>query len=193
VIILLVITIISIYVAARIKPHRPDLSETGPHTPANRRAQLIFWSVLMAFSIWVIVDASHRMFLGKIYPLITGSVTILLLLSIGSALLFQRKPHVCFFDAESRPAAQESQGKGELYYLFLVALMLVAVAMVGFQLAAAGFVFIFFKTKAGVSNWWSAFTALLIFALLATLSYYLVLVYPPGILQLLVEMPWPFN
>lgn len=193
VIFLLIATIISIYTALRVKPNRPDLSESGPHTPANRSPQLIFWGILLAFCLWVILDATTRMFLGSIYPLIIGSLTLLLLLGTGKVLLFQKNPHACFYDAESKPAAQESPGKGELYYLFLVVLMLFGVALVGFQLASIGFVFLFYKAKAGASYWWSTVAALSIMVVLTMLSYYLVLVYPPGILQLLMDMPWPFN
>ena len=80
-----------------------------------------------------------------------------------------------------------------MYYVFLIVLMLVSVGIVGFLFASVGFVFLFLKKKAGVSYLWSITTALLVMALLVILSYYLVLIYPPGILQLFVELPWPLS
>jgi len=68
--------------------------------------------------------------------------------------------------------------------------MLALVALVGFPIAMLAFIILFTSVKADWNLIRNGIIGFLTFGFLATMSYFLTLRYPQGLLQSFVEMPW---
>jgi hypothetical protein len=71
--------------------------------------------------------------------------------------------------------------------------MLAVSALAGFVVGIGSFIYIFVRLKARVSHFICAIYAGVFVLLLGTLSYFMTLQYPEGILQSYVTLPWPLQ
>src|SRR5687768_3790432 len=77
--VMLALIAVSVFVAARMKPHREPLSDKGPYAPVNKTPQAIFLGLLAAACVYTIYDVWHLGFLGKVFPMSVALVTLALL------------------------------------------------------------------------------------------------------------------
>lgn len=192
VLILIALIAVSVYLAVRMKPHREPLTFEGPHAPVNRTPQMIFLGVLAACFAYAIYDAVRLTFLARVFPLSVALITLVLLGAAALASL-RRRPAYVFYDNERTWAASGRPAHGELHYQAWMLGLLAMIGAFGFVLGAFVYVAAFLRAKAG-STWARAVLGGLgAAALFAALSHFLVLDYPKGILQSLIDMPWPLN
>jgi putative tricarboxylic transport membrane protein len=82
---------------------------------------------------------------------------------------------------------------GELHYQGWILGLLAAIGLLGFILGILAYISIFLRVKAGV-RWSRAIaSALAAVAVMSLFGHLFVLQYPTGLLQSLVEMPWPLD
>lgn len=187
-IILLILTFLSIIAVIRFKPNVPSEEERRTlHGDATRRKQAAMTVFFMIWCLIVFHDATTQKFLARIFPM---GISILTFIALAVILLKQLRTsagNTVFHDTDF-------EGSGAtttiFHYLTWIVGMLALVALVGFPIAMLAFIILFTSVKADwnlIRNGAIGFSA---FGFLATMSYFLTLRYPQGLLQSFFEMPW---
>lgn len=188
VILLLILVALSAYAAARYKPNDPTEEEfAGLYSGKGRGGQMLFTGLFLLFSVAMFIDGVQKKFLAMLFPVMVSCLTFAALAVIFYMQYAKRTPNTYFHDLDHDPSATAT---GNLHYLSWIAGMLGATALVGFPLALTGFIFTFITVKAGGSLIRNAALALGGFAFLGVMAYFLVLKYPPGLLQEFYDLPW---
>jgi hypothetical protein len=189
--IMLALIAVSVFFAARMKPHREPLTAEGPHAPTDRAPQAIFLGLLAAWVLYAMYDYSHIQFLGKVFPMAVAVVTLALLAAI--AVVFRRdRPNYALYDSE-RAWGDEHPTHGDWHVQAWILALLASTAIFGFILGVFVYITSFLRIKASVRWVWCIVGALGAVALLSTLGHFLVLRYPEGLLQYWFELPWPLE
>ena len=100
---------------------------------------------------------------------------------------------VVFYDSERDEIDQLVERRSNEYYLMWLLGMLGISALAGFVVGIGSFIYIFIRLKAGLSHIGCAIYAGIFILLLGTLSHFMTLQYPEGILQSYVTLPWPLQ
>ncbi|MCH9049773.1 MAG: tripartite tricarboxylate transporter permease [Proteobacteria bacterium] len=191
VIALVALTVFSIYAAARYKPRTAVLSEEGVHSHHTRLPQLVFFFGVVAFTLTVFVDGLRWQYLTAFYPLTVSILSMAFLIPLGFEMLRTKRPATVFYDSERDEFGRGVERHSNEHYLgWLLGLMGMA-ALIGFTLAVATFIYSFMRVKARSPHWACALGAAVLVMMLGVLSHFLTLVYPEGLLQNFVTLPWP--
>ncbi len=189
---ILALTAGSIYLALRTRAQREPLTATGPHAPENKTPQAVFLGMMIAICGYAIYDIWHLDFLGMVFPATVTLITLALLVTV--ALLFRReRPDYVFFDNEREWNEEDRPVHGDLYVQAWILALLAAIGLFGFILGICVYITAFLRLKAGVSWLWAITGALGAVAVMSIFGRIFVLEYPAGLLQHLIEMPWPLN
>jgi putative tricarboxylic transport membrane protein len=190
--VMLALIAISVFLAARMKPHREPLTPEGPHAPVDRGPQLLFLGFIATCVLYVMYDVWKLAFLGKVFPMSVAVIT-LALIAVATVYFLRRRASYVFYDSEREAAGEEKPVQSDLSVQSWFMGLLAAIALVGFVLGIFFFITAFLRKKADVTWHWAMLGALGAVALLSTIGYFLVLDYPQGLLQSFVELPWPLN
>ncbi|MPZ42495.1 MAG: tricarboxylate transporter [Betaproteobacteria bacterium] len=189
---MIALTAVSIFLAVRMKPHRDPLSENGPHASVNKAPQAIFLGLVIACVAYAMYDMSQLAFLGKVFPMAVGIITMLLLVAIA-IIMRGKRANFAIYDGENPASGEAKPAHSALHVLGWMLALLVICAVVGFVLGVFVYIVTFLRLKAG-SKWPGAIAgALGAVAVLSAFGHFMVLDYPRGLLQLVFEMPWPFD
>jgi len=191
--IVLALIVISVILAVRMRPHRSPLTPGGMHSAEAWRPQLVFLAVLAACVGYTLYDAVHLTFLAKVFPVTIALITLCLLCVISAVFMKKRQPSYLFHDSELSWAPDERPSHSDLYFQGWILGLLGAAAVFGFVIGIFVYIMVFLRLRAGLAWRWAFTGASSTVLVLTILAYFLVLEYPAGILQLLVDMPWPFN
>lgn len=190
--ILLGLIVLSIFVAARMTPHRGPLTPDGVHAPIDRGPQTAFLVFLIGCVLYAIYDLQDLAFLGKVFPMSVSIIALVLLAAVG--FVFARgKPDYALEDAERELTGADKPQVSELRVQSWILWLLVAIALVGYILGTFIYISLFLRLKAGVRWHWAMVGALGMVAVLAAFGHFLVLQYPEGLLQHYFELPWPLD
>jgi hypothetical protein len=121
------------------------------------------------------------------------ALATLVLLALLFALSLRRRPSYALHDAEREWTAEDRPAHSVWHYQGWMLGLLGAVSAFGFVLGIVVFISVFLRVKARVTWPRAALAASGAIVVLSLLSHVLVLEYPRGLLQHLVEMPWPFD
>ncbi|MBI4204143.1 MAG: tripartite tricarboxylate transporter permease [Betaproteobacteria bacterium] len=190
--VMLALIAVSVFLAFRFKPSRGPLTPDGPHAPIDRTPQLIFLGLITACVAYVIYEMSRLTFLGRVFPLSVALITLVLLVA-AFALSLRKRPSYLLQDSEREWSAGERPVHSDLHFQGWMLGLPATVAVFGFVLGIFLYISIFLRLKAHVAWPLAALGASGAVVLFSLLSHVLVLDYPGGILQSLIEMPWPFN
>jgi hypothetical protein len=189
--VMLVLLALSVVLAARMTPHRAALTPDGPYAASGRRPQMVFLGCAAACCAYALYDAFQTTFLARVFPATVAVVTLALLAMI--ALKFRRRePDYAFYDAD-RESGEEAPERSVAYYQGWMLALLGAVALAGFVIGMFAYITVFLNRKAGVRWRYAIIGGLAAAAVLSFMSYLLTFYYPGGLLQHLVDMPWPFD
>lgn len=188
--VMLVLIAISILLAVRMKPHREPLTADGPHAAAGRTPQFAYLAFLVCLVLYAAYDASRLQFLGRVFPMSVAILT-LFLLAAAFGLSLRNRPSYVLHDSERGTAATPMYS--ELRIQAWMFGLLGAIGAFGFVLGIFVYITVFLASKADLPWHKAALAASGAVALLSVLSHFLVLAYPRGLLQAVVEMPWPLN
>ena len=188
VLIIAAITVASVWAGARIG--RSTIDEGGASGRVrDARPQLLFGLFMVAAFSYAVWDLLRWSFLAKAFPLGIAIAALAGALFVA-AVIFRGRANVIIFDteAEARPGML-SMG----HFFAWLAGLLAASALAGFVIGLALFfaAFLHFKARAPAGR--NAILTASAVAFLAAMSYIFVLDFPRGLLQELVEMPWPLR
>jgi len=190
--IMLALIAVSIFLAVRMKPQREPLTETGSHAPDGKMPQAVFLGLLVAACIYAIYDTWRLSFLGMVFPVSVGLITLALLVATV-ALFIRNQPDYVFFDSEREWSGENRPVHGDLYFQGWILALLASIALVGFILGIFFYILVFLVLRAGVAWHKAVIGALAAVAVMSLFGHVFVLEYPAGLLQSLVKMPWPLD
>lgn len=187
VIVLVVMTVSSIWAAWRFSPNRgKQYDEDGTHGVLAKKPQLAFGFAMLAFAVYAFFDSLKYSGFGKIFPLIVSLIAIVMLCWVLVEMLRCRTANAVLCDNEISAGGDHSAP----YYIGWIAVMLGFVGLAGFPFGCAVFIFIFTTWHVEHGRFRNAVLAVAGVAFLGIMSYFLTLRYPPGLLQAYVDMPW---
>lgn len=175
-----------------------DAAETkgplGGRNLSERMPQLAFALGLLVIFAYGALSSYPLSFLGAVFPL---STSVLMLLFTGFIVwkLWRAAPgHNTHYDQELAAQANgEHDGSSVWPSVAWFAFLFGATALVGYILALAVFITSFLGLRTQIGWIRSAIYAALCIAFMVTLGHFLTLDFPAGVLQRVVEMPWPLK
>jgi putative tricarboxylic transport membrane protein len=193
VIILLVLTVISIIAAIRYKPNTSEITDHGVHACRNLAPQSLFFAAVFILALIVFWDGLGWDILTGVYPMFAGGLCLLFMIPMGIEMYRTKTSAIVFYDSERDGIEGAVERRSNEYYLMWLLGMLAVSALAGFVVGIGSFIYIFVRLKARVSHFICAIYAGVFVLLLGTLSYFMTLQYPEGILQSYVTLPWPLQ
>ena len=192
VLIMLALIAISVFLAVRFKPSREPLTPEGRHAAAGRAPQMIFLGLVTAYVGYAVYEMSRLNFLGRVFPM-SVALIMLVLLVVMIALSLRDRPSYILHDSERDWNAAERPAYSALHFQGWILGLLAAVAVLGFVMGVLVFICAFLRIKARVAWIPAVLGASGVIIVLSVLSHLLVFDYPGGLLQQLVDLPWPLN
>jgi hypothetical protein len=187
VMVLVVLTALSIFAAWRFSPNRGKrYEEQSAHGASERAPQLVFLAIVLAAVLYALAASIELTWYGGVFIQIVGAVALLLLLPLAFQVMRAREPAGVLYDEERTLRGQVSA----YHYIAWLLGMLGLIALVGFPIGCALFIFSFLQVKAGNAPIKHALMASTGILFLGTMSHFLTLRYPGGLLQAYLEMPW---
>jgi putative tricarboxylic transport membrane protein len=190
--ILLGVVVISLGMALWYREHGRVLTKEGVHSHLGRLPQVLFFAVLFCATAYALIESFQWQFAAALFPRSVAIVTLLLLAGVGGVLLTAKAPNTAFYELEREEFSAEVEQHSNEYFLLWLLGYIGAIALVGFTLGSAAFVYAFMWRKAKVSHLTCLLSAGSVFALLAGLNFWLGISYVDGLLQTL-DLPWPLN
>jgi putative tricarboxylic transport membrane protein len=192
--VLIALMLVSIALMAAFRTRRPPPDIKGLHAPSHLLPQGIFIAVLMAWPLYTLWEAFHRFtYLAKIFPMVVGVITLLFLGAIVVVYATRRRPSYMFYDSELAWDEGRRPMRSDIYYQCMLLAFLAIIALFGFLIAVFVSITLWLMMKASVAWWRAALAASAAVMVFTILGYGVGLEFAPGILQSLVEMPWPFD
>jgi putative tricarboxylic transport membrane protein len=193
VIVLLVLTVISIIAAIRYKPNTSKITDDGVHACRNLAPQSLFFAAIFMLALVVLWDGLQWDILTGVYPMFAGGLCLLFMIPMGIEMYLTKASAIVFYDSERDEIEGSVERRSNEYYLIWLLGMLAVSALAGFVVGVGSFIYIFVRLKAGVSHFFCAIYAGVFVLLLGTLSHFMTLQYPEGILQSYITLPWPLQ
>lgn len=189
-IVILILTVVSIVVG--IRQGRQILSHGEPPT-GGKRAPLIFLLCVTGYLLVAWFDALSISRLGdKIFPVTVGAVTLIGCFALLVRMMLAPEGHPVFADLEAgREDGNAPHGLWATLGWF--ALLLVLSALLGFILALGIFFLAFLRIRARLGWLFAGVLTASALALMTFLGGILGRDFPPGLLQDLVDLPWPLT
>jgi putative tricarboxylic transport membrane protein len=189
VLIIAAITVASMWAGTRYG--RAMIDEGGASGKVrDTRPQLLFALFLAALFAYAVWDSLRWTILAKAFPLGVAIAALVGTLYVAAAIFRGPRASGLIFDTEAEPKpGTTSMG----HYVLWFAGLLAASALAGFVIGLALFfaAFLHFKARAPLLR--NALLTASAVLFLAAMSYIFVLDFPRGLLQELVEMPWPLR
>jgi putative tricarboxylic transport membrane protein len=201
VMIIIAITVVSVWLGSRSRVGEDGAVRAAPagaapvddRPVAPRGPQAVFASLVLALSVYALISAWQKSFLGGIFPLIAAGVVLIFSALLLGAILFGRPGNAAQYDQEYQEPYSEL-GTGTLWRnIAWFAGLLVASALVGFIIAITAFFIAFLRLRADVSWLRTIILTSAGVGLMILLGYFLVLDFPRGLLQDFVRLPWPLR
>jgi len=189
VLIITALTAASMWAGARYGRAVIDEGGASGRVP-DTRPQLLFALFLVAAFAYAVWDLTRWSFLGKAFPLAVALLALGGALCVAAIIVMRPPASAVIFDTE----AQITPGMASMgHYFAWLAGLLAASALVGFVIGLALFFAAFLHFKARAPAWRNAVLTASAVLFLAGMSYIFVLDFPRGLLQDLLEMPWPLR
>jgi TctA family transporter len=189
VLIIAAVTIVSLWAGARYGGGSAVDEGGASGRVRDRRAQLLFAVFMMTTFGYAIFDLLRWSFLAKGLPLAVAGLALAgTLLAVG-VILRGAPTNALIFDTEAELPRMASAGR----YLAWLAGLLAASALLGFVIGLAIFFAAFLRFEARAPAWRNALLTASAVLFLAAMSHIFVLDFPRGLLQGLVDMPWPLR
>lgn len=184
---LVIVTALSIFAAWRFSPNQgKTYKEEGAHGISNKKPQLAFAAVLLAFVVYALVDSFNYTWYGGIFLQITAVIGLLLFAPLIYFMVRADKPAGVLDDAERTLKVDFS----DYHYLGWILGLFALVALVGFPFGCALFIFLFIQNKVGSAPLKHALMGISAVVFLGVMSHFLSLRYPGGVLLQFFDTPW---
>lgn len=191
--VILVITIISIVAAFLTRKSSVDTEQMvgvdAEHDMSavvrRRLPQIAGTLVIIAIAAVALYDSAGRAHLSRMFPMIVGSVVVVMSLAVLALQAFGKEGMTVFHDSGNSTHLKRSN----VHYLIWIVGYLAAVLAIGFPLASTAFVLIFTTIKAGWNPIRNGLLAAGTLGLMIAVSINLGLTFPSGVLQRVLPMP----
>ncbi|WP_321364867.1 tripartite tricarboxylate transporter permease [uncultured Celeribacter sp.] len=192
VIVLLIITVVSVVLGLR---QAKSIMAEGDVQSGSKRAPIVFLLVLMAYVVTALINANmipdYNM-TDKIVPLIVGGVTVTALLILLVQMILRPETDTIFADKEM--AGEDADAPYGLWSTLAWFVGLIAATYVlGFILALTGFLVSFLRVRAQAPWLKTLILTAAGLALMCVMAGALNRDFPPGLLQDVVDLPWPLK
>ncbi|MCL3883164.1 tripartite tricarboxylate transporter permease [Marivita sp. GX14005] len=192
VIVLLIITLVSIVLGIR---QSKKIMAEGDVASGSKRAPMVFLLAITAYVTAALINASmipdYNM-TDKIVPLVIGGITLAACLILLAQMILRPETDPIFADKEI--AGEEAEAPFGLWgTLAWFAGLIAATYVVGFILALLGFLIAFFRFRAGAGWGKTLILTAAGIALMCVMAGALGRDFPPGLLQGMVDLPWPLG
>lgn len=190
---ILAVTIISVLLSIRSHGTGVDSEQVvgvdaegdAPTRRIGRLPQIVFSVFMLVVAIVAIAQSVDGAFLSKLFPVTVASILTLACLGILFFQGFGKEQGANLFDAAD--LVERRNGVG--YYLLWILGYILAVWLVGMQIAAMGFVLALVTIKAGWRSVRNLGLAIGVLVAVNLASRYLNLVFPDSVLDRFIDMP----
>lgn len=172
-----------------VEDNAPDVPQFKAHLP-----QIGFAAAVLALMGLALVDAMQHDFLGKVFPLSVAVVGLVIVSVLLWELWFGKPGHHSHFDAElTGDHVGRPEIKGLWSGLIWLSALVILSALVGFVLGVAAFFLAFMRLRVEAS-WLKSLhmTAWAVGGIILA-AWMLSLNFPSGVLQSLIDLPWPLR
>jgi hypothetical protein len=173
-------------------------SEQSSNQPVDmireRRPQIIFTLLILAIFTFAVFDATQHSLLGRIFPVSIAVLSIVFTLSLLGILLLADYHNQSVYDQEHVSVTSgEARGRSLFRGIFWIALLVGLTALLGYFLALVIFFVSFLRVRADASLIKTVILTTCAALFTMVLSHILNLSLPEGILQNMVQLPWPMG
>jgi len=189
---LLLITVVSVVIGLR---QSKNIMAEGAVSSGKKRAPMVFLMAVLGFIMFALINLASipdYAFVDAVFPLFVASVAFV----AGLVLLVQMmlKPEGDAVFADRAAEAEEQDMKFKLWpTLAWFGGLLLATSMVGFILALAGFLLLFFHFRAQLPPLRTIVLSAAGVLFMCGMAWLLNRDFPPGLLQHYVTLPWPLT
>ena len=189
---LLLITVVSVVIGLR---QSKNIMAEGAVSSGKKRAPMVFLMAVLGFIMFALINLASipdYAFVDAVFPLFVASVAFV----AGLVLLVQMmlKPEGDAVFADRAAEAEEQEMKFKLWpTLAWFGGLLLATSMVGFILALAGFLLLFFHFRAQLPPLRTIVLSAAGVLFMCGMAWLLNRDFPPGLLQHYVTLPWPLT
>ncbi|MCR6672630.1 tripartite tricarboxylate transporter permease [Devosia ginsengisoli] len=192
--VILGIAALMLFVTIRAKTRVSSEGDASPElSMPTVNLQFGFLLVLIAFVVAVALDVSDNTFLAKVFPLSVAGLALIFLTIAGIGMVRRSKAPGLIFDADLSDDPETDGSKPLLPFMALMAALPLSIALLGFWLGSVVYMFLFLWLVARKSVLYSAINT----ALLGLFFYVMVDLinarFAPGLLQQLVDLPYPLG
>ena len=191
--VLILVSVFSIYSGIKIINKKDQLAnQNSKLINAKTKSQWMFLLILAFIGVYTIFVTDHLQYLGKVFPISIGIFLSIFCSIIGAQMYFGNSGAKVFHDTENL-IGQDPKIRSQWLTIFWFISPLFLSVFIGFYISIGLFVFIFLKKIAKKSLNFSLLSSLFVWIFLGIVSHFMVMDFPPGILQSYVELPWPLN
>ena len=184
------ITLLSVYLGLR---QNQALMPEGDVASGAKRAPVVFTLVVMLYAVVALVDAwGIKRTTDMVIPATFASVTIFGCAYLLIKMRFAPEGHPLFADSEA-PVDGAAPPSGLWSSLAWLVGLIVLTSVFGFLIALTLFFVVFFHYRAQISLRLNLLLTSCGLAFILSMVHLLNRDFPPGLLQSLVSLPWPFN
>lgn len=174
-------------------PADADLPE-GDGGVKARLPQLAFALAIAGAFVFALSDALGHSFLGAVFPGAVAVIGLVMAAILVPELWRGHRGHVSHYDAELTGDHVGQPGIGSLWGgLAWIGGLVAGTALAGFFLAMIGFFAVFLRVRAGAGWLRTGVLTACAAGFVLVLANALALNFPAGLLQDLVDLPWPFR
>jgi len=186
VIVIFLITIFSVYLGSNMSKKKKVTLKYTVKDLFKFNAQNVFLFIILAFFAASAYDSFQHQLMGGIFP---GSVSVIMLSLFTYVLFFNNKLLATMINTTFTTKDTKDLFKAFSWIVLLVVLS----SIFGFIIAIVAFFIALMKNKTTLSMVKILILTGCGISTIITLSYFMVLDFPPGLLQHFVKLPWPFK
>ncbi len=167
---------------------------TGGVSRAERMPQIAFAVLMLIVFAYGVLSSYPLSFLGSVFPLATSALMLFFTSFIVWKLWSGDAGHSTHYDQELAAKVKgEHDGKSVWPSVAWFALLFGLTTLVGFILSLAIFITGFLVTRTSLGWGRSLVYTAVCIGFMSTVGHYMTLDFPSGVLQRMVELPWPLK
>lgn len=191
--VLILVSVFSIYSGIKIINKKDQIAnQKSVLINSKTNSQWIFLAILAFIGVYTIFVTDHLQYLGKVFPISIGMFLSIFCLIIGAQMYFGNNGAKVFHDTENL-ISRDPKIRNQWLTIFWFISPLFLSVFIGFYISIGLFVFIFLTKIAKKSLNFSLISGLFVWIFLGIVSHFMVMDFPPGILQSYLELPWPLG
>jgi putative tricarboxylic transport membrane protein len=188
------VIVVSVYIALRASPARKLGAEMASARGRELGLQITFSALVGLGAAAVLLDSFSLLYLSRLFPLGIAGLTLALVIYVLVAQVMGGANNPANFDSEidfraRHPSGTVTNENGLLWILG----MLASVALFGFTIGILLFFLAFLTSKIGDNHRRNLILTFSAVTFLALMSHVLTLEYAPGLIQNMIELPWPLR